>query len=95
MRDIYRKSFVTLAQALGMPCRILALDAPVDILRERVLRRAASGTDPSEADLAVLEAQLKKREPLDADELACAIQVDTSHPVDWAAVLPPGLGPDI
>lgn len=90
-----RKRFMAVAQALGVPCRILAMEAPVDVLRERVLRRAASGMDPSEADVAVLEAQLTKREPLEADELACAIRVDTSHPVDWSAVLPPELGPDI
>ncbi|MBI3531434.1 MAG: AAA family ATPase [Burkholderiales bacterium] len=83
-----RQLFMTLAQELGVPCRILALDAPVDVLRQRVLQRAAKGRDPSEADVAVLEGQLKGREPLTTQELACALQVDTSQPVDWDAALP-------
>lgn len=83
-----RQLFMTLAQELGVPCRILALDAPVDVLRQRVLQRAAKGSDPSEADVAVLEGQFKGREPLTTQELACALQVDTSQPVDWGAVLP-------
>lgn len=83
-----RRLFMALAQELAVPCRILALDAPVDVLRQRVLHRAAKGGDPSEADVAVLEGQLKAREPLTAQELACAVQVDTSQPVDWMVVLP-------
>jgi predicted kinase len=71
-----------------VPRRILSLDAPVDVLRQRVLQRAAKGGDPSEADLAVLEGQLKAREPLTQEERACAVAVDTSQPVAWSAVLP-------
>lgn len=83
-----RQPFMALARELGLPCRILALDAPVDVLRQRVLQRASKGGDPSEADVAVLEGQLKAREPLTQEERACAVQVDTSRPVDWAVVLP-------
>ncbi|MDP1656571.1 MAG: AAA family ATPase [Hylemonella sp.] len=83
-----RQIFMTLAQELGVPCRILALDAPVDVLHQRVLQRAAKGNDPSEADVAVLEGQLKAREPLTGEERACAVEVDTSQTVDWAVVLP-------
>ena len=90
LKRAQRRPFMALAQELGVPCRILALDAPVAVLRQRVLQRVAKGGDPSEADVAVLEAQLKGREPLEADELACAIQIDTSQPVDWVAVLPSG-----
>lgn len=84
-----RHAFMELAQALGVPCRILALDAPEAVLRDRVAQRARAGQDPSEADVAVLQAQLARREALDDDERACAVQVDSSQPVDWAAVLPP------
>lgn len=87
-----RQPFMALAQELGVPCRILALDAPVDVLRQRVLQRASSGGDPSEADVAVLEGQLKAREPLTQEERACAVAVDTSQPVDWRGVLPAGWG---
>ena len=88
LKAAQRHLFMALAQELGVPCRILALDAPVAVLRQRVLHRAAKGGDPSEADVAVLEGQLKAREPLTAQERACAVQVDTSQLVDWAAVLP-------
>ncbi len=83
-----RQPFMALAQELGVPCRILALDAPVAVLRQRVLQRASQGGDPSEADVAVLEGQLKAREPLTQEERACALAVDTSQPVDWRLVLP-------
>ncbi len=83
-----RQPFMALAQELGVPCRILALDAPVEVLRRRVLQRASSGGDPSEADVAVLEGQLKAREPLTEGEKVCAVAVDTSRPVNWRAVLP-------
>jgi len=83
-----RQPFMALAQELGVPCRILALDAPVAVLRQRVLQRASQGGDPSEADLAVLEGQLKAREPLTQEERACALAVDTSQPVDWRLGLP-------
>lgn len=87
-----RQPFLALAQQLGVPCRILALDAPVEVLRQRVQRRAEKGGDPSEADVAVLEGQLKAREPLTQEERACAVTVDTSQPVDWRVVLPAGWG---
>lgn len=35
-----------------------------------------------------LAAQLARHEPLDAQEQACAVQIDTTQPVDWAALLP-------
>ena len=88
LRQAQRRAVMAVAQALGLPCRILALDAPPEVLRQRVLQRAAAGGDPSEADVAVLEQQLLQREPLDAAEQALAVRVDTSAPVDWGAVLP-------
>jgi hypothetical protein len=50
------------------------------VLRERVGRRAAQAGDASEADLAVLAAQRARYQPLDADEQALAIVIDTSRP---------------
>lgn len=84
----HRAQFVALAVQQQVPCRILSFDAPLHVLRERVERRLRKGDNASEATLAVLEAQLKCREPLDATEQALAIRVDTSHPVDWVALLP-------
>lgn len=84
-----RDAFRALAQALGLPCLILAFEAPEAVLRERVRQRTQAGHDASEADLAVLDAQLASREPLDAAEWAQAVAVDTRAPVDWPALLPP------
>ena len=84
----HRAQFVALAAQQQVPCRILSFDAPVAVLRERVERRLRKGGNASEATLAVLEAQLQRREPLDAAEQALALTVDTSQAVDWAALLP-------
>jgi hypothetical protein len=84
----HRAQFVALAAQQQVPCRILAFDAPVAVLRERVERRLRKGGNASEATLAVLEAQLQRREPLDAAEQALALTVDTSQAVDWAVLLP-------
>lgn len=83
-----RARFAALAQSLSVPLRLLAFDASEAVLRERITRRAAEGTDPSDASLAVLESQLAKREPLTPEEQTQALVLDTTSPVDWAQVLP-------
>jgi len=89
LRRSQRQPLIALARELGVPCRILALDAPGELLRQRVAARSARGDDPSEANLTVLEHQLQQREPLSSEEEALAVRIDTRQPVDWAAVLPP------
>jgi predicted kinase len=78
-----RRRFRELARTRGLPFLILSIEAPEPLLRERVARRLAAGTDPSEATLAVLEAQLARREPLDAEEEALTLHIDTSQ--EWSA----------
>lgn len=87
LRQAHRAEFMALAAELGLPCRLLVFDAPVDVLRERVRRRSAEGRDASEATLAVLERQLLEREPLTDAEAAIAIRVDTSRAPDWGRLL--------
>ena len=97
IRQARRAPFIALAEALGVPWRLLAFDAPPAVLRERVRQRQAAGGDASEADLAVLQSQLAQREPLAPDEARHALCIDTTLPVDWArwaAELPPELPPD-
>ena len=65
-----REAFAQLAQAQGLPFHILAPEAPVEVLRERITARQAQGQDASEATLAVLEQQLQWVEPLTAEERA-------------------------
>lgn len=68
-----------LAARLDVPFCILELRAPAAVLEHRVRARAAAGNDASEADLAVLAAQRRRLEPLEADERACTLRIDTTR----------------
>ncbi len=72
-----RAAFIKLAELLGLQCRILNLHASPEELRRRVSKRHASGSDPSEADLAVLEAQMKAIEPFGENEKTLCIDINT------------------
>jgi aminoglycoside phosphotransferase family enzyme/predicted kinase len=74
------------AQSMGMRCVLIDFEAGADTLRERVRRRAQRGDDASEADLAVLEDQLARAQPLRADEAADAFRFDAGTPFDAAAM---------
>lgn len=54
----------------------------------RVRARLAAGDDASEADEAVLEAQLRSREGFAAEELARVLPIDTRSVPDWRSLLP-------
>ena len=87
LRERQRRPFIELAERMGCRCRMLCLQAPVDTLRERVLKRLEQGSDPSEADPAVLETQLRSVEPPTEKEKALCIDIDTRGPFDHAALL--------
>jgi predicted kinase len=74
------------AQQCAVPAVIVRVEAPVEILRERLRRRARAATDASEADLAVLDHQLATAEPLTARVEAHVIVCDNSGDVDIAAL---------
>ena len=61
--------------------------SPKPVLEERICRRARAGTDASEANLAVLEYQLARQEPLDRYELACSVRVDTSQSAELSTIV--------
>ncbi len=82
-----RFRFRELAAELGVPFTILDCEANIDTLRQRVRARAASGADASEADVEVLERQIQSRQPLAAQERACAITVSMDAAVDVGWVL--------
>jgi aminoglycoside phosphotransferase family enzyme/predicted kinase len=83
-----------LAAARKLRLVILDFEAAPEMLRERVRQRAARGNDASDADLRVLEAQLRTVEPLGADEQAAVFrcrpadagEVGEPH-ADWSALL--------
>jgi predicted kinase len=64
-----REIFKDLANRLQVPFRILAFHADLTTLRRRVAQRLSNSHDASDADLEVLESQLKNQQHLEADEL--------------------------
>ncbi len=75
-------------------CALLDFDAAPAELRRRLVQRAAMACDASDADAAVLAAQMRVAEPLRADEegpvFSChASAADGGGPIDadWSAVL--------
>ena len=73
-----RERFMQLARKHRAAFAILALDAPIDVLRQRLRHRLALGEDASEADLAVLERQLALRQCLSEVEKPYAVMVDST-----------------
>ncbi len=76
LRQHERQAFADLAGAQGVPFAILACEAPVGVLRERIRARQGAGGDASEATLAVLDQQLGWVEPLSSAERACACSLE-------------------
>ena len=79
-----RRLFQELAAKNGVSLVILDCTARESVLRERIARRHSEGNDASDADLAVLDHQLRTRDPLALDENDDAIVVDTEACVDAA-----------
>jgi predicted kinase len=79
-----RLEFRQIAAANAARFVILDCTATPNELRRRVTARGRHGRDASEADLAVLEHQLRTHEPLDPAERRAAVRVDTARPNDYA-----------
>jgi uncharacterized protein len=72
-----RDGFAALARELGAAFLVVSCRASPAELHRRVALRASTMRDASEAGVEVLERQIATQEPLAADELACAVPVDT------------------
>ena len=81
-----RADFAALAERLQVPFVIIDCEAPQAVLEQRIRARQAAGADVSEADLAVLRAQLAQHEPLSAQEQMQAVTVTPDHPLDMDAL---------
>jgi predicted kinase len=81
----YRDHFRDLAERLNVPFIVLDCDAEAQELERRILARAASRNDASEATLEVLRAQITDRELLGESETRHVLRVDTDQ-VDMDAV---------
>ena len=82
-----RQTFRELAAERGAAFVVLAMHAPVEVLRERVVRRLAEARDASEATLSVLERQIAAHEPLGSQERSMAVEIDSSSPPELETVL--------
>lgn len=87
LRHRDRAAFRGLAEACGATFAIASCEAPEATLRARVAARGRAGVDASEADLAVLAAQVAAAEPLTPDERAHATVVRTDSTAQPARVL--------
>lgn len=68
LRRHERDAMLATAAAAGARLTLIECDAPEAVLRERVARRGVDNRDASDADLAVLEHQLRAREPAAENE---------------------------
>lgn len=77
-----REEFTQLAASLGCPCRILAYEAPDEVLMERVRLRSERHSDASEADEAVLLEQYARREGFSDKEELLLLKISTAGRMD-------------
>ena len=82
LHDAQRGAIRRMAASIGVPFAIIACDAPLEMLRERIVARSARADNVSDADLAVLESQLDSREPLSAEEQGMMLTVAPDQPLD-------------
>jgi aminoglycoside phosphotransferase family enzyme/predicted kinase len=76
-----RKLFRNLASELGVPFAIVDFVAESATMRERVAARQHDPLEASDADLAVLEHQMRTQEPLQPDELSDTFVYDAQQPL--------------
>ena len=79
-----RDLFSDLATELGLSFVIIDFVASDSTLRGRIAQRAADGSDASDADLAVLDHQLRSREPLAPQEQTFVVTYDAEAPLERA-----------
>ena len=72
-----RKSFFQVSKEQNVEMIIVHVDAPENMLVQRICKRGEEGSDPSDATVNVLREQLQRREPFHAAELPYVLKVDT------------------
>jgi len=77
-----RDDFAKLAQQRGVELSILDCQASEETLQKRVQDKTLDTSDPSEARLDILAAQIKAQEPLTSDEQTNAIVIHTDEECD-------------
>jgi len=75
LRRSEREAARQIAENAAVPWRVLACEAPLPLIEQRIFERQQAGIDPSEADLGIVCAQQAFIEPLAGDEMA--LRLDT------------------
>jgi len=75
-----RDQLRNVAHRLHVPFRILDVEAPDALLRERIAARRRAAHDPSDATSAVLDRQRSEREPLLPQERDASLRIDGAAP---------------
>jgi aminoglycoside phosphotransferase family enzyme/predicted kinase len=83
----YRERMKETAAGLGVSFLIVDVQTPVAIMRRRIETRCSIRSDPSEADLRVLERQLQTHEPLSQEEVADTWAVSGDSPFDRQSLI--------
>ena len=73
-----RERFLRLAERVRCPFAIVACEAPREILAARIAARTRAGERTSDADIAVLDEQLRTLQPFTAAEAMAVVKADTS-----------------
>ncbi|MFT5658164.1 MAG: aminoglycoside phosphotransferase family enzyme/predicted kinase [Gammaproteobacteria bacterium] len=76
----HRNQFKQLALANQTAHLVISCEAPEDQLRERIVHRSATQNDPSEANIAILEKQLKSQDKLSIEELTDTYTIICTEP---------------
>jgi aminoglycoside phosphotransferase family enzyme/predicted kinase len=82
LKSEQRRLFIDLAKSLQLPYFILAYEANVNVLRQRVKSRAEQGSDASDATLNILEHQIEEYQPFLPEEEPFVINIDTCKAID-------------
>ncbi len=78
LRKEHRDKFAALAEKHAAVFTILQVDAPYDVLASRIDARRQSGSDASEADMAVVDNQRVYFDSLDSKESKHLVKVDST-----------------
>jgi predicted kinase len=79
LKRAQRDAAAQVAEATGAPCLIIDCNAPPAVIASWLAQRQADQNDPSDANLAVIEAQQANREPLSAEEVLRSKRVETNE----------------
>ena len=82
-----RRDFFRLSVVCNVPFVILACRASEAQLKFRIQQRQQAGTDASEADLKVLEHQLRTQQCLYKDEQQYCVTIETDQTLDIEGLL--------